>query len=57
MAAFGMRQEDLAQPALTLLSWPWAPSYLVSISTGAAAVSHIRDTIWFKIAYIWQSVV
>lgn len=44
MAAFGTLQKDLAQPVLTLLSWPWAPSYLVSISTGAAAVSHIRDT-------------
>lgn len=57
MAAFGTPQKDLAQPVLTLLSWPWAPSYLVSISTGAAAVSHIRDMIWFKIACIWWSVV
>lgn len=43
--------EGFGQPVLTLLSWPWAPSYLVSTSTGAAAVSHIRDMIRFKIAY------
>lgn len=59
MAAFGGLQKhlDLAQPVLTLLSWPWALSYPVSISTGAVAVSHIRDTRWFKIAYTWWSVV
>lgn len=56
MAAFGTLQKGLAS-LLILLSWPWAPSYLVSTSTGAAAVSHIRDMIRFKIAYRQWSVV
>lgn len=47
MAEFSMLQNELTQPVwlLAFLSWPWATSYLVSISIGAAAVSHIRDMV------------
>lgn len=59
MAEFSTLQKELAQPVwrLAFLSWPWATSYLVSISIGAAAMSHIRDMIQFKITYVWCSVV